>query len=167
MRAGAELGLAAVNLPAEFHDPVRYSHRWIWLAVLALALVAAYYAAVLWFTRDRPPQPPPAPAPAPDPRAAHLARIDDLEAAVRSGDVGLREAHQRLSELVRSYVETITPLPASTMTLADLRVHAPRPLAEMIAEMYPPEFAPGQADAEARWEHAARQARGLVSTWRR
>ena len=158
--------LAAVDLPKEFHGPVGYSDRWIWLAVLALLVAGLYYAATLWFTRERPEPPPPPPPPEPDVRTRHLMRLDAVEAAVRSGESSARDGHQQLSEIVRSYVEAITPLPASTMTLADFRQHAPR-LADVIEVMYPPEFAPGETETTERFEDALRQARGLVGTWRR
>jgi hypothetical protein len=155
------------GLPREFHGPLDYSERWFWLALAALALVALYYALVAWLTRDRPAPEEDAPAP-PDVRAAHLARIDALEAEVRSGAISAREGHQRLSEVVRSYVEAITPLRATTMALADFRLHAPRPLVEAIEVMYPPEFAPEQdSQAAERFEDALRRGRGVVSTWRR
>ena len=169
MPAGADpRGIAlAVDLPKEFHGPVAYADRWIWFAVLALLLVALCYVAVVWFTREPPPPPPPPPPAPPDIRREHLTRIDAVEEAVRSGGSTARDGHQQLSEIVRSYVETITPLPASTMTLADLRRHAPRALADLIAVMYPPEFAPDDGEAADRFGNALQQARGVVTTWRR
>jgi len=171
--AEVSVPVAVVKLPAEFHGPIDYSDRWILLAVLALFLCAVYVAAVLWFTRERPAPPPPPPPPEPDVRAEHLARIEEIAAAVHEGSTSLRDGHQQLSAAVRSYVERITPLPASRMSLADFRARSPR-LAEVIEAMYPPEFAParpGQADREAEeaasFDHALQQARGLVSTWRR
>lgn len=182
MRAAADLpalrGLGSLRglradgtpgLPQEFHGPIGYSDRWFWLAVAALLLVVLYYAAVLLLTRDRPTAAAAGPMlpPPPDVRAEHLRRIDAIEADLRSGACTAREAHQRLSEVVRSYVEAITPLKATTMALADFRLHAPRPLVEMIEVMYPPEFAPDDEQAAERFEAALRQGRGLVSTWRR
>lgn len=164
MRAAGELAL--VGVPKEFHGPIDYQDRWIWLALLGLLLVGAYFLGVVWFTRT-PPPPPPEPVALPDVRAEHLARLDAIEAAVHSGEATPRDGHQQLSGVVRSYVEAITPLPARTMTLADLRLRAPRPLADIIAEVYPPEFSPDAGEAEALFEHALGQARGLVRTWRR
>lgn len=159
--------LVAASVPREFHGPMDYQDRWIWLALLALLLVGAYFLLVVRLTRT-PPPPPPEPLSLADVRARHLARLDDLDAAVHAGQVGVRDGHQQLSEVVRSYVEEITPLPARTMALADLRQRAPRPLADLIETIYPPEFAP-DADAAvvARFEEALRQARGVVTTWRR
>lgn len=170
MRGAADLVGLTVGLPRDFHGPVDYSHRWAWFALLALALVAAYYVASVWLTRPRPAPPPPPPPPAPDLRTQHLARIDAIDRAVRSGELPLREGHQRLSEVVREYVERVTSLPATTMSLADLRLRAPRPLVVIIEAVYPPEFAPDQdtaGEAAERFGVALHHARGLVSTWRR
>ncbi|GAB2969292.1 hypothetical protein [Nocardioides montaniterrae] len=168
MLAVADLLPLTVDLPKEFRGPFDYSGRWVWLALGALALVALYYALALWFTRTPPPPPPPPVPLPPDTRSRHLARIDAIEASVREGRTSLREGHQQLSEVVRSYVEEITPLSATRMTLADFRLRAPRPLTQIIEVVYPPEFAPdGEAQPAERFAEALRQARGLVSTWRR
>ncbi len=166
MPAGADL-LAAVELQDEFNGPVAYDDRWLWLALLGLVLVAVYYVAVLWLTRDR--------ATAgltwsrvdvPSARRVHLDRIDRIEDEVRSGRVSARIGHQRLSETVRSYVAAVSALPAPTMTLADIQRQAPRPLVDAIALMYPPEFAPDDAgQARERFDDAVGQARQLVTSW--
>ncbi|KAA1425947.1 hypothetical protein [Nocardioides antri] len=160
--------LAPAELQEEFNGPVAYADRWLWLALLGLVLVAAYYLAVIWLTRDR------APAPAvswsradvPSARRLHLDRIERIEAEVRSGQLSARVGHQQLSETVRSYVAAVSTLPAPTMTLADFRRQAPRPLVDAIALMYPPEFAPDDAgQARERFDDAVAQARGLVASW--
>lgn len=159
--------LAAADLPAEFNGPVSYGDRWIWLALLGLVLVALYYAAVVWFTRERSPAALTwAPADVPSAREQHLARIDRIEADVRSGRASARDGHQQLSETVRSYVGTVSHLPAPTMTLADFRHQAPRVLTDAIELMYPPEFAPDDiGEAQERFDDAVGQARRLVTSW--
>jgi hypothetical protein len=85
---------------------------------------------------------------------------------VRGGGLSARDGHQQLSATVRSYVGTVTALPAQTMALADFRARAPRPLTDAIELMYPPEFAPDDVgQARERFDEALRQARGLVATW--
>jgi hypothetical protein len=161
--------LVAADLPAEFHEPVAYYDRWLWLALLVLLAVVLYYVLALLFTRSPRSQPDGyawwRPEQRVDPRAQHLGEIDRIEAQVRDGEIGHREAHQRLSETVRSYVDTITPLPASTMSLADLRAAAPGELAHAIELMYPPEFAPGEDEARERFDAALHHARRVVMTW--
>lgn len=151
----------------EFTGPVAYGDRWLWLALLGLTLVAVYYVAVLWFTRERRVVASVwAPADVPSARRQHLERIDRIEAEVRSGRLAAREGHQQLSETVRSYVGTVSTLPAPTMALADFRREAPRALVDAIELMYPPEFAPDEVgQARERFDQAVLRARQLVASW--
>ena len=158
--------VSAAGLSKEFHGPVAYGDRWIWYALLGLVLVALYYVAVVWFTRERTPSLTWAPADVPSARQQHLERIDRIEADVRAGRASARDGHQQLSETVRSYVGSVSHLPAPTMTLADFRHQAPRVLTDAIELMYPPEFAPDDiGEAHERFDDAVGQARRLVSSW--
>lgn len=160
----ADLG---AELQDEFNGPVAYGDHWLWLALLALCLVAIYYVAVVWFTRER--STPPVPwvrTDVPSTRQQHLDRIARIEAAVRAGEVPARAGHQQLSETVRSYVGAVSSIPALTMTLSDFRRQAPRPLTEAIELMYPPEFAPDDVGrARERFDDAVAKARQLVASW--
>lgn len=160
--------LAAADLPEEFQNPVAYFDRWLWFALLAMLVMVLYYAATLWFTRDpRKKQVPWHRPAAADPRREHLGEIDRVEVAARDGELPLRDAHQKLSEIVRGYVDTVTPLPARTMSLSDFKAAAPGDLAQAIALMYPPEFAPDDVnEARERFDIALHHARRLVTTWR-
>ena len=160
----------AADLPEEFGEPVSYYDRWLWLALLALFVVVVYYAVVLVMTRApsvpstsqrwRPFRPV-------DPQAEHLKKIDRIEYQARHEEIDFRKAHQQLSETVRSYVDTVTPLPAETMSLADLKALAPGELAQAIELMYLPAFAPGDVGKpRERFDAALHNARRLVSTWR-
>jgi len=167
--AGAVTGLMAGDeLPDELQAPVGYDGPWLWLVVGGLVLVAVYYAAVWWLTRtgrsfggggirrrD-----------VPDARREHLLRLDRVEQEVAAGTLPVRVGHQRISETVRSYVGTVSSLPAPTMALADLRAHAPRELVEAVELMYPPEFAPADVgQATKRFAEALHRARRLVLRW--
>lgn len=164
---GAADVLRAAELQDEFHGPVAYGDRWLWLALVGLALVALYYLAAVWLTRERAPAAVTwSSADVPSARRLHLDRIDRIEAEVRGGQVSPRVGHQQLSETVRSYVAAVSTLPAPTMTLADFRRQAPRPLVDAIELMYPPEFAPDDVGrARERFDDAVAQARRLVSSW--
>ncbi len=158
------------DLPKELAEPTAYDDAWLRWGLLGLLGVVAYYAAVLWLTRERVEhEPRPKPVKAATARARALERIDAVEAAVRSGKVGARAAHQRLSAVVRSYVSQVSDVPASRMTLRQLRARkAPAPLVKAIAVMYPPEFAPdtdGSTLAADRVDEAIRLAREVVTTW--
>ena len=161
------LGAADRELPEEFTGPVGYSHLWLWLAVAGVALVALYYLVVWLLTRPRRTGPTMwgRMTDVPNARRDHLQRIDAIEAEVRAGRLAARTGHQQLSEVVRSYVEAVSALPARTMALADFRAHAPAPLADAIELMYPPEFAPDPPVAQERFEQAVRDSRRLVASW--
>lgn len=168
MLAAASLRADAGQLQGEFNGPVAYGDRWLWLALLGLFLVAIYYLAVVWFTRDRTPSGAVswARADVPTVRQQHLDRIARIEATVRAGEIPARDGHQQLSETVRSYVGAVSTIPAPTMTLADFRQQAPRPLTEAIELMYPPEFAPDDVgQARERFDDAVAKARQLVASW--
>ncbi|MBS4751659.1 hypothetical protein KG112_02410 [Nocardioides sp. zg-ZUI104] len=157
---------AADDMPAEFTGPVAHSSLWLWLAVALAVLVVAYYVLSWWLTR--PPRPPKVlrvDVDTPGLRAVHLSRLDALVAQVQAGELSARDGHQGLSEVVRSYVASVTTLPARSMALADFRSSAPPELTEAIELMYPPEFAPDDAIAAERFADAVAHARRLVSTW--
>jgi len=167
MPAAGDL-IRAAELQDEFNGPVAYGDRWIWYALIALVLVGVYFLAVVWFTRERS-----AAggivwsgADVPSARRAHLDRIDRIETEVRGGTLPARDGHQQLSETVRSYVGTVSALPAPTMTLSDFRRRAPWALTETIELMYPPEFAPDDVgEARERFDTAVDKARRLVMSW--
>lgn len=157
---------AADEMPEEFTGPVAYADWWLWLAVVLFALVVAYYLASWWVTRaPRVPTIERHDVDVPSAQEDHLARIDRVVAQVRAGALAPREGHQQLSEVVRSYVATVTTLPARTMALADFRARAPQDLVDAIEVMYPPEFAPDATLAENAFDTAVAQARSLVGTW--
>lgn len=168
MLVGASPGRQAgrAELQEEFHGPVAYADRWLWIAIVLLLLVVLYFALAWWLTRrPRVRNAPRRDVDVPDLQHRHLARIDQVAAEVRTGTIEPREGHQHLSEIIRSYVAAVTTLPARTMTLADFRASAPPELADVIEVMYPPEFAPGEELARTRFDDAVAAARGLVQSW--
>ncbi len=144
----------------ELQGPVGYDDRWLVLAVLALVLVAAYYAVVLWWTRPRPTV-----APAPLAREVWLARLDEVESEVASGRSSAREGHQAISRVVRGFVADTAGVPAHTMTLSDFEREGPEQLADVVALVYAPAFAPGDDLSRAELGTALSRARQLVATW--
>ncbi len=147
----------------ELQGPVGYDPTWLVLTIGALALVLLYGAAVLWWTRT--------PGPGRARRAGHgpgsreqaLRRLDEVAAAVAAGQITAREGHRQVSEVVRAHAAALTGLPATTMTLDELRRTGPPALAEVVALVYPPEFAPGEQLARDRLDEALRRARALVA----
>ncbi|WP_182379736.1 hypothetical protein [Nocardioides sp. WS12] len=154
------------ELPGEFTGPVEYADWWLWLAAALLVLLVAYYLVSWWVTRaPRVPTIARQDVDVPTAQEEHLARIDRVVAQVRAGALPPRDGHQQLSEVVRSYVATVTTLPARTMALADFRERAPQELVDAIEVMYPPEFAPDASLAEDAFDTAVTQARSLVGAW--
>lgn len=159
---------AAEELPEEFAGPIAYSHLWLWIAIALVVAVVLYYVLAWWLTRPprvRTVAAAPVVVVPPNARAEHLARIDAVAAQVDDGTMTPRAGHQELSEVVRSYVETVTTLPARTMALADFRAQAPQELVDAIELMYPPEFAPDDDLAREHFATAVDRARALVGQW--
>ena len=165
MRGGAELiaaQLVAAELPAEFHGPVGFWGLWPWLAVAAVVLVIAYYLAAWLATR------PAAGSGDSEQRTVplgvqerYLARLEAQRVAVESGEIAARTGHQRISVVIRHFVEETTGLPATRLSLADVRQSAPA-LAQVLAVLYPPEFAPDEAVARTEFASALAEARRLI-----
>jgi hypothetical protein len=144
----------------ELQPPVGYDDRWLLLALLSLCLVAAYYAAVLWWTRERPPRATPAGAP-----SSWVTRLDGISDAVARGELTARQGHQELSRTVRAFVAERSGVPAATMTLGDFREQGPERLADLVALTYPPSFSADDELPSAAFDEAAARARTLVTTW--
>lgn len=149
MRAGDEL-----------QGPVGYDDRWLLLVLLALGLVAAYFAAVLWWTRSRRPRTLPA-----GPTDAWLARLDAVGAAVAGGELSARRGHQEISRTVREFVADRSGVPAATMTLGDFREQGPERVAEIVALTYPASFSHDDELSSASFDETVSRARALVATW--
>lgn len=147
----------------EFADPVGYSGTWLLVALALVALVALYYAWA-WRSGGEVHEPYQRVARGPGPRERSLHELQRLEAAVKGGTVPVRTGFQQLSLAVRSFTEDTTGVPARAMTLEELRAAADPRVAEAIAEMYPPEFAPETAGAD-EFARSLARARELVSSW--
>jgi hypothetical protein len=148
----------------EFTGPVGYSAAWGWLALTALLVVVVWYAGVAWWARPRRRPAADRPAPLPDVRQRHLAELDRIEQDVREGRLSARAGHQRASLTVRTFVTEAGGVPARTMALADLRAAGQPRLADAVALMYPPEFAPAESEPQ-ELRATLDRARDLVATW--
>jgi len=151
-----------------FFPPVQFSPLWTVLALLLIVLVVGWLVFVLVFTRRRAtrgssgtPFDPFAP-PAPSLLVTYLSLIDDVERGSAAGALQSREAHQRLSLLVREFAARSRGIRAPYMTLEDLQATRVGPLAATVGELYPGAFSP---DAAGSVSAAAERARRLVRTW--
>jgi hypothetical protein len=145
--------------PGELSGPVDYSPTWAVVAAVAVGAVVLYFAAVLWLTRE------PGPVSARRARRRELRRLDRVVAEVAAGTVSAREGHQQVSAIVRTFVEAVSPLPASSMTLEGLRPVGPAAVTALLDELYEPAFAGDEAYAAQCFPTTARRAREVLTSW--
>ncbi len=158
-----------------FYPPERYAAIWPIVALLVLLAVAVWLGFVWWCTRpDRSPTSRPLSRPGvagPDParsKRASIARIDQLVAEVESGRLDVRTGHQRVSEVVRDFVDRRSGAGAGagalTMTLSDFGSGDPRlvPVAAVVRRLYPGEFGPDPAPP---LRPIAEEAKAVIDGW--
>lgn len=148
----------------EFTDPIAYSSYWLWLALLALVLVIGWYAGVTLWAHGREWRAGGCPA-EPSARDRALFELDQIGLAVSAEAISERDGYQQMSRVVRRFVSETTGLPTHTMALADLNAAGVSGVAEAVALMYPPEFAPPPAPQYEPIDHTLARARALVVSW--
>ena len=130
-----------------FIPPAQYSPIWNVIAILILVGSLLLIIAVLRLTRS--------PAelreesdiewmPALDRgelRGRYLTLIDDADSEYRAGRMPARDLHQRMSFLVREFAYEADGVRAPTMTMTDLRASHLHSLGDLVARLYPGEFA--------------------------
>lgn len=149
----------------ELTDPVGYSPLWLWLAVLAVVLVVGWYAGVTLWAHGRRRAPADRRPSSATSRERALADLDRIAHQVAAGSLPERAGYQQMSQVVRRFVAEMTGLPAQSMALADLRAAGVPGVADAVALMYPPEFAPPPAPQHEPLGHTVARARHLVATW--
>jgi hypothetical protein len=132
-----------------------------------LLVVAGWYLLVARMTREQPVR---EPVPLPGDRVARLRteyarQIDLVVSREEEGSISARSAHQQLSVLVRHFVQELSGIKAPTMTLTDLAANGSRlsPVAKVVSQLYPGEFAPASTASVA---GAADVAKEVVRRWR-
>ncbi|WP_426002913.1 hypothetical protein ACPFL9_12065 [Paenarthrobacter sp. NyZ202] len=147
---------------SSFYGPLSYQPLWLWLGLLLAVTVAAWYGWLLWPAKPRRlGGHETVVSPARDVealRAACLAGIAAVEKDADDGTLPMREAHQRLSFLVREFAAAATGLPATSMTLQELRGNGLGHFAAGIAAIYPGEFAPAAGSPVSAAADTARRA---------
>ena len=155
-----------MHVADDLAPPVDYSAGWLVVAGVLVAAVLAWNLGVLWW--GRPPRSrrsaPPRPAELDAVRREHLDRLDRIEAAVRDGSLDLRAAFQQLSATARSFVHEVSDVPATYLTLTDLRTAEVPVVVAALDVIYPPEFAPEiGAAGVATFEEALHRSREVVT----
>lgn len=158
--------LAADSPPPGFYAPDPYSSTWLWVGVGAFTLIALWYGWVFWSTREKPVVVPVRVSPdrLERLRSDYAHQIEVVVTRARAGEISARQGHQRLSVLVRHFVQEVSGIRAPTMTLTDLHASGSRltPVSVVVGQLYPGEFAPAAA---ATLEGAAEQAKTVVARW--
>ncbi len=131
-------------LVADVVPPLLYFWLWPLLGAFAVLLIVAWFVLVpllsRLLTRTRPSTAVSRPRPAARGFAGTMAEIDEVERAALADEISVREAHLRLSELVRSYASEGRMYDARTMTLTELRDNGMLIVAQAVAQFYPIAF---------------------------
>jgi hypothetical protein len=151
---------------AGFYSPLQYQPQWLWLGAVLVLLIGAWYVWIFLSGRKKAAAHQNARArQAPDIETLRVTCLSAIDATATDADAGRlpeRDAHQRLSFLVREFAGTATGLPLTSMTLEDLHRHEFKDLAAGIAGIYPNEFAPLPVRSVRESAEAARQ---VVRAW--
>lgn len=152
--------------PQGFYAPDPYAAWWPWVGAAVFLGIVGWYLWVWRATRIRPAS---AAAPQPSDRVGRLRdeyvrQIDVVATRAAAGRITPRDAHQRLSVLVRHFVQEVSGIRAPTMTLSELTASGPRltPVSQVVEVLYPGEFAPEDSDTV---QGAAEVAREVVLRW--
>jgi hypothetical protein len=129
-------------LVAEIAPPMLYSPIWPILGVFGVLIVVAWFVLVPLLSRllTRPRKPKKLQHQAIRGRVATLSAIDEVERDTLAGTISVREAHLRLSELVRGFASEGRAIDARTMTLTELRAYGMTIVADAVAQFYPIAF---------------------------
>ena len=153
-------------LVADIVPPMLFGALWPILGALAILLVVAWFILVpllsRLFSRRKPKKVVERPRPAARGRAGSLSAIDVVEREALAGSITIREAHLRLSEIVRSFASENRPVDARTMTLTELREHDMTIVADAVAQFYPIAF---QEEELTELGPAPQIAREAVHSW--
>ncbi|MGN0437765.1 MAG: hypothetical protein ACI4F4_04520 [Lachnospiraceae bacterium] len=95
-------------------------------------------------------------------RIKYLKQLDEVEEAFRSQKISVRKAFQKMSVIVRRFVEERTGIKTNSYTLADIkRLQMPQ-LESLISEFYSPEFS---VKSEGDVFDALEKSRRIIEEW--
>ena len=144
-----------------------YSHMLIWKIVMAILLAGGLLLLVWPLLRrhiHRRPRVKLADGPTLEElRAGALDALGRLQADQVSGRITNREAYQRLSGIVRSFVRGATGIRVTNYTYEEIRELNMPQLTALVHDYYEPEFA---RDAEGEFTRSHSITTGLIKDWR-
>lgn len=95
-------------------------------------------------------------------KADHHARVSAIEAEFAAGTLSARQAHHRLSAVVRDFGRAVSGIDAPVMTLTELQSVSLPAVTTAVAEYYPAAFEPqDRADISS----AVVRARQVIESW--
>ena len=154
----------------ELQDPLSYH---ILVPVLAaLLMIVALAVCLVIFLRFRPIRAPkerkieivrPAPATLEEIRRRYLQELMMLRTQAAGGAIERRQAYQRLSKLIRGFVQETTGIEVQNYSLSEIRKLGIVPLTDLMSEYYEPEFALRSA---ANLIQSLDRTQGVVQAWR-
>lgn len=151
----------------QFYGPESYGAQWLLLGALALLLAAALCGGVFWLFRRRQvinaSTIPMAPETLAALRNRYLKAVGQVQHGFHRGELSERAAHQQLSGIVRDYAEKVYGVPATKMTLEELRHRRIRALPEAIEQYYPAEFGVEGNGLASSVNSAAEAARAVIA----
>jgi hypothetical protein len=147
-----------------FFAPVQYNAVWLILGAVLILLVVVWFVLVPLLTRARPivSEASARAALVPQIRSRYETLISDVAVAHSRAELSNRQAHQKLSSLVRAFAHETSGYPASAMTLSELRALNLPGLTAAVEQFYPAEF--GVADSGS-VELSVAEARRVISDW--
>lgn len=154
---------------SEYFAPVGYSRGWLVLGI-ALLLVCLAWVFWLFFTaRKRSDVESVAGASESSTQAlreSFLERLSIIEHQHGRGEITLRQCHRAISRTLREFAEAASGIPASKMTLQELRQTELRSTADAVAFSYPFEFTSDVGPSHVgSVDKALSQARHVVNLW--
>ena len=147
-----------------FFPPVQYNPVWLLIGALLVLLVVAWFVLVPLLTRPRPiiSESAARAALVPQIRARYDTLITDVAIAHSRAELTNRQAHQRLSALVRAFAHETSGYPASAMTLTELRALNLPGLTAAVEQFYPAEFGVSHTGSVVA---SANEARRVIAEW--
>lgn len=151
------------------HAPLAYPTRWLVVGIGLVLTLLMWILVILFVTRNKKPKTVGSLAAKQGTqvdisslRIKYLKLIDEANQAYTSGALTARGLHLRLSNIVRGFVYEASGFPAPRLTLSDLKKSTQHELTQLIAQLYPEEFAQITGKDVA---NALEAARKLVRTW--
>lgn len=158
----------SASIQDQMQQPIGYSW-WVWaVGVALLALVAAWYLWLFWWTRHRPGPSPEQARPVSSStlsaqREAHLARVDAAHASYVAGETDVRALYLEMNRILRDFASLRTGVNAKPLTASELlRLRQGDLVAGVVALQNVPAFA---ASSGPDVDEGVARAKEIIGSW--